>query len=227
MAIRFPNWALKYGLIPIFYRLFRIYLSFLRVDSENEKIVYDRLATKKKVIAAIWHQRLFTALAYSVKYRQFNPLVMISQSRDGDLISPIAERLGVKPVRGSSSRGGRTALLSMVEALTEHPLAGHIVDGPRGPKGIVKPGLVKIAQMSDAAIIPLFFSAKKAWIMGSWDRFLVPKPFTRVFVRWGEPVFVPKNIAEVELESIRTEVENAMKEGHAEDDLKWQWKNPL
>ena len=61
----------------------------------NEEVVYSRLAEGKKVIAAIWHQRLFSALAYSLRYREFNPLVMISQSRDGDLVSPIAERLGL------------------------------------------------------------------------------------------------------------------------------------
>jgi hypothetical protein len=194
---------------------------------ENEGPVYERLAEGKRVIAAIWHQRLFFALAYSLKYKEFNPVVMISQSRDGDLVSPIAERLGLKTVRGSSSRGGRAAFLSMVEALHAHCLAGHVVDGPRGPKGIVKPGLIKIAQISDAEIFPLFFSSKKAWITKSWDRFLVPKPFTRVAVRWGEPVFIPKDADDRALGDYRLEVERRLIEGHKTEDLKWNWAKPL
>jgi lysophospholipid acyltransferase (LPLAT)-like uncharacterized protein len=197
------------------------------VTTENEDMVYKSLDEGKRVIAAIWHQRLFSALAYSLKYREFNPLVMISQSRDGDLVAPIAERLGLKPVRGSSSRGGKAALLSMIEALNDHLLAGHVVDGPRGPKGVVKPGLIKMAQISGAAIFPLFFSSKNAWITGSWDKFLIPKPFTQVLVRWGEPVMVPKDADESRQEAVRLEVEKRLREGHQRDDLIWKWKTPL
>ena len=194
---------------------------------ENDEPVYKRLAQGKRVIAAIWHQRLFSALAYSLKYREFSPLVMISQSRDGDLVSPIAERLGLKPIRGSSSRGGRSAFNSMVEALSDHRLAGHVVDGPRGPKGIVKPGLIKMAQISNAEVFPLFFSLKKAWITNSWDKFLIPKPFTHIHVRWGEPISVPKDADDDTQEDFRLEVERVLREGHKNDDLKWNWGKPL
>jgi lysophospholipid acyltransferase (LPLAT)-like uncharacterized protein len=219
---------LRYGLPTILYGSFRAYLSSIRVIAENEAPVYKNLSDGKNVIAAIWHQRLFSALAYSVKYREFNPLVMISQSRDGDLISPVAERLGLKPVRGSSSRGGGTAFMAMIEAIEKHHLAGHVVDGPRGPKGIVKPGLVKMAQISGASVFPLFFSAKMAWITKSWDRFLIPKPFTEILVRWGDPVRIPQDTDTYGLENFRIEIEKKLIKGHARDDLRWNsWEKPL
>jgi hypothetical protein len=84
-----------------------------------------------------------------------------------------------------------------------------------------------MAQISGAAIFPLFFSSKNAWITGSWDKFLIPKPFTQVLVRWGEPVMVPKDADESRQEAVRLEVEKRLREGHQRDDLIWKWKTPL
>ena len=145
------------------------------VGPEIEKNI---LKKKQVPIYASWHQRFFPGITlFAVR----KPIaIMISQSRDGELISGIVNRLGWRPVRGSSSRGGRDALREIKTLVHKGYKVGHIVDGPRGPLGIVKPGLLLIAQISGAPIIPTITSAERKWVFNSWDRFVIPKPFSRV-----------------------------------------------
>ena len=89
---------------------------------------------------------------------------------------------------GSSSRNGREALKQMIANLKESKLAAHIVDGPRGPSGKVKSGVIRLAHATDAVIVPFSVSAEKAWYFNSWDKFLLPKPFSKVFLRFGEMI---------------------------------------
>jgi lysophospholipid acyltransferase (LPLAT)-like uncharacterized protein len=213
--------------VPVCYIFLRTYLPLLRLKVIGEEAAYDQLNEYGRVIVPVWHQRLFPALAYTSKIREFRPIVMISQSRDGEFIAGIAQRLGLVPVRGSSSRGGTEALKTIVRKLEEHPAVVHIVDGPRGPKGKVKPGLIRMAQLSGAVILPLIVSADKAWIAGSWDRFLIPKPFSRVTARWGEPFSVPREMAPEELDGFRIEIEERLIRAHAKADLRSGWKTPL
>ena len=182
MGIWQARHLLIYRLIPVFYYFLRFYLSLLRVRVVGEEIVLGCLADYGRLIVAVWHQRFLPALAYVTKFRNFEPIVMISQSRDGELAARLAERLGLVPVRGSSKRGGTTALAAILKALKENPAVIHIVDGPAGPKGIVKPGLISMAQISGAAILPVIVSVDRAWILRSWDQFLVPKPFSKVTI---------------------------------------------
>ena len=226
MAVRFSDNILKHGFLPCAYYFLRFYLSLLRVRVVGEEAAIEYLVKGGRIIVALWHQRFLGALAYVTKFRSLNPCVMISQSRDGDLIAPIARRLGLEPVRGSGSKAGKEALSTILKALEERP-AVHIVDGPRGPKGEVKPGLIRMAQMSGAAVFPIFVSADKAWLARSWDRFLVPKPFSRVTIRWGLPFFVPKTKSMKSFEGFRKEIEKRLAEGYAADDLGYGWKKPL
>ncbi len=103
----------------------------------------------------------------------------------------------------------------------------HIVDGPKGPKGVVKPGLIMMAQISRALILPVIVSAEKAWVMGSWDQFLVPKPFSTVTIKWGQPFVVPRRLKKDQFETLRMDIEKRLVEAHAEADLDSGWKQPL
>jgi len=219
--------ALAHGLMPFAYYSLRIYLSTLRLKVVDEGEALKYLQPGGKGIAAVWHQRFLPVLLYSTKFRELKPCVMISQSRDGDMIAPVAERLGLHPVRGSGSRGGRTAMMAMVAALSENRAAAHIVDGPRGPKGVVKAGIVRLAQLSGAAIFPVYISTQKAWVTNSWDRSIIPKPFSRSLVRWGRPILVPREMDSDTFEGVRLDLERKLIEGHAQDDLNWGWKTPL
>jgi lysophospholipid acyltransferase (LPLAT)-like uncharacterized protein len=218
---------LKYRLVPLCYYLLRLYLSFLRVRVVGEEAAHKHFTRYGRVIAAVFHQRFLPALAYVSKFRNFKPIVMISQSSDGELIASLVSRLGLVPVRGSSTRGGRDALMAILRALKKNPGVIHIVDGPTGPKGVVKPGLMAMAQVTGAPIFPVIISAEKAWVAKSWDRFLIPKPFSTVTIRWGDPFPVPRGTRPEQLEEFRKQVENLLLEAHAEADLKSGWPQPL
>jgi lysophospholipid acyltransferase (LPLAT)-like uncharacterized protein len=211
----------------LFYYFLRFYLFLLRIRVSGEEIALGCLTDYGRLIVAIWHQRFLPALAYVTKFRRFDPIIMISQSRDGELAARLADRLGLVPVRGSSSKGGTTALRAITEALKKYPAVIHIVDGPTGPRQVVKPGLITMAQVSGAVIIPIIVSAKKAWILGSWDHFLVPKPFSEVTIEWGQPFFVPRDLDPARFEDFRREIEKSLSEGYAEADLSLGWKQPL
>lgn len=213
--------------VPAAYGVTRFYLSLMRIRVEREHVVLNHLQEGGKAIVAIWHQRFFGAIGYAKKFSSLAPSAIISKSRDGELISQIAMRLGIRPVRGSSSRGGKEALAAMVADLSLHPAAIHAVDGPKGPKGIVKAGVIRMAQLSQAAIFPVYVSLERAWVTRSWDRFLIPKPLSRILIRWDDPIFIPDTLGSESFEAARLYVENRLIRGHAVDDLKWGWGKPL
>jgi lysophospholipid acyltransferase (LPLAT)-like uncharacterized protein len=227
LGLRLSLYFFIYRLIPLGYYVLRFYLSLLRVRVTGEEIALGCFTEYGRLIIAVWHQRFLPALAYVTKFKNFKPIVMVSQSRDGELVARIADRLGLVAVRGSSSKGGTSALVKILKALKENPAVIHTVDGPTGPKGIVKPGLISMAQMSGAVIVPVIISAKKAWITRSWDRFLIPKPFSEVTIAWGQPLVVPRDLDPGRHEELRTEIERRLSEGYAEADLSLGWKHPL
>jgi len=174
------------------YRFIRFYSSTLRIKVENEKEWMDYLYKGGRVLLCTWHQHFFSAIRHFQNYRDYKPSLMISKSNDGELIAGVAERSGWHTVRGSSSKGGKEALRKMVDRLRQYGLAGHIVDGPRGPAGQVKAGVIQMAHAADAVIIPFYASADRAWYFNSWDNFFIPKPFARVNISFGAMIkFTP------------------------------------
>ncbi|MCL7973639.1 MAG: lysophospholipid acyltransferase family protein [marine benthic group bacterium] len=143
-------------------------------------------------IYALWHQHL---LMLMLRHRDEEIAVMISRSRDGDLASPIVERLGFEVVRGSSSRGGSQALDEMVRAADEGHALALTVDGPRGPARRSKPGAVLIASRAGVPLVPVVAIPASARCLDSWDRFLVPYPRSRVYLAYGEPIPIPTSLA--------------------------------
>ena len=213
--------------IPLAYYLIRFYLSLVRIRVVNEDTLLNHLKNGGKAIGAFWHQRFFGAIGYAKKFSTLAPSVIISQSRDGEMIARVAIRLGFRPVRGSSSHGGMQALAAIIKDLALNPIAVHAVDGPQGPKGVVKAGLIRMAQLSRAAIFPVYISVDRAWITRSWDRFLIPKPFSRILIRWEDPIFVPEDMDSATFEAIRLDLESKMVQGYAQDDRNWGWERPL
>jgi lysophospholipid acyltransferase (LPLAT)-like uncharacterized protein len=221
------SFAIKYGLIPVASAILRLYFRLIRVRSVGEQELRNRLRQGGKVIAAIWHQRILTVLEYAGRFGEYAPAVMISQSRDGEMIADVYRRLNFRPVRGSSSRGGRKALAAMVVDLAEHPFAVHVVDGPRGPRGVVKAGLISMAQLSGVPIVPVAISVNRAWVLNSWDRFLIPKPFSKVFVHWGTPITIPASLDTAAFETLRREVEVKLRAMQDDADRQCGWKESL
>jgi lysophospholipid acyltransferase (LPLAT)-like uncharacterized protein len=175
---------------PVFlaavYLAVRLYLCTLRLKVVNEQSWIRHLTAGGRVLLCTWHQQFFAAIGHFRHYRRFQPAIMISRSRDGGIVASVAKRVGWVVVRGSSSSGGRAALTQLIARLDRQPLAAHILDGPKGPAGTVKPGVIRLAQAGRAATVPFTVRADRAWYFNSWDRFMLPKPFARVELRFGE-----------------------------------------
>lgn len=183
---------------------------------ENEQKALDR---HQSLIYASWHQRFFPGITL---FSSRKPIaIMISQSRDGEMIARAVDLLGWHPVRGSSTRGGAAALRQLKALARREYKIGHIVDGPTGPFGRVKPGLLRIAQAAGKPIVPTIVSAQKKWIFNSWDRFMVPKPFSRILIRFGDAIDVPPQLDPSAFEERRTFIEQRMKHLYQDTDLIW------
>jgi lysophospholipid acyltransferase (LPLAT)-like uncharacterized protein len=187
----------------LLYRVVRIYCATFRLTIVNEEMMLSHLARGGRVLLCVWHQQFFPLIRHYKAYEKYHPSLMISKSRDGEIIANIAERSGWRAVRGSSSRDGSIALKEMTQNVKQYGFGGHILDGPRGPAGKVKPGIITLAQATGAAIVPVFIKAEKAWYFNSWDRFMVPKPFSRVIMNFGEMISLPPLQTENDFENQR------------------------
>lgn|SRR5574341_227115 len=173
------------------------------LGQENVEKVWQQ---NHRVIYAFWHGRLL-ALAYT--HRRQGIGILISQHRDGEFIARIVQRLGMAPVRGSSTKGGAKGVLEMVRTGQKHDLA-ITPDGPRGPRYKVQPGTAYLASRSGSALVPMISSAKSAWILKSWDSFMIPKPFTRVVVLIGEPLWVDSEANQESLQQAGLKLEEEL-----------------
>jgi lysophospholipid acyltransferase (LPLAT)-like uncharacterized protein len=183
----------------------------LRTRVEGEDRLRELVASGRRVILVSWHGRLLTGF---VRFSRYRPAIMISHSRDGARIAWIAKRFGFRPVRGSSSRGGVRALLALTRELAAGGVAIHIVDGPRGPAGEIKPGLIPLAARSGALIVPVYATARWRVEARSWDRMQVPLPWSRVDCRVDDPIEVPARLSESEADALRADLEKRMSEGY-------------
>jgi hypothetical protein len=172
----------------LLYHFIRAYSSTFRLRIENEKPWLEYLRKDGRVLLCCWHQQFFAAIRHFKTYAPLHPALMISQSRDGDIIAAIAEKSGWRAVRGSSSRDGGRALKEMIEHLKSAGLAAHVVDGPRGPAGMIKAGAVSLARSTGAVVVPFYVTSDRAWYFNSWDRFMLPKPFARVTLCFGDMI---------------------------------------
>lgn len=157
-----------------------------------------------RVIYAFWHGRLLLLIYL---YRDLDIGVMISDSKDGELVARITNYFGFLTPRGSSTRGGARGLIELKKEIENGHSAAFAVDGPQGPRYKVKEGIIFLASRLGYPIIPLTTSAAPALSVNSWDRFMVPLPFSRGAVLTGNPVFVAKGD---DFQKKTTELENEM-----------------
>ena len=181
-----------------------------RLKVENEKPWRDHLENDGRVIFCSWHQQFFSFVHHFREYRDYHPGLMISQSKDGALIAGVAHHMGWQTIRGSSSRGGLEAMRGMIQHIHDHHLGAHILDGPRGPVGVVKKGIIHMAQETDAVIVPVTVDAQSIWQFQSWDRFFIPKPFSRVCINFGDVFVLPPHDTPESFESQRMRLEGIM-----------------
>jgi lysophospholipid acyltransferase (LPLAT)-like uncharacterized protein len=168
----------------------------------------DPFSREGPLVAATWHRGLLIA-AYCMRNRGI--VVPVSQSRDGDLASAVLRHLGfAASARGSSSRGATSLLRGLIRQARAGQPVGFLPDGPRGPAGIAKPGVIALARTSGAPLVPVGLSASPSKQFGSWDRAILPLPFARVRCSYGEPMRVPKKVSREALEGLRSELGAAL-----------------
>ena len=158
-------------------------------------------------IFCFWHQCVLPCTFY---YRRTHATIIVSQSFDGELITRILELFGFHTTRGSSSRGAREGLLGLKQVIESGHPAIFTADGPRGPIYRTKMGPITLAHITGARIGAFHLEPKRAWIMNSWDRFLVPKPFTCIVVSWARWTTVPADLSEDQFEQKREELNAAI-----------------
>jgi lysophospholipid acyltransferase (LPLAT)-like uncharacterized protein len=167
-------------------------------------------ARRSPIIYAIWHGRILIAPALYGKRRRVH--VMASRHRDGELVARFVRGFGFEAARGSTTRGGSEALRRLARLLRNGAEVAVVPDGPRGPSEVAQPGVIALARLTGAPVIPVTTSASRAWRLRSWDAFLIPKPFARVAVCFGTPIFVPPGADRLEQEALRKELEESLRE---------------
>ena len=182
-------------------------MATVRFEVENEENVTRFTDQGTPVIFSLWHGRLLPLTYY---HRNRRITAIISRSEDGEYIARVVEGWGYHTTRGSTSRGGSSALRGLVKAARKGHSLAITPDGPRGPRQQLQPGVITVAQMTGLPIIPLAGGCTRAWWPGSWDRFLVPKPFSRVTVLYGEPRFVARDATPDEQATHARELEAEM-----------------
>ena len=164
-------------------------------------------AREKPMVWAFWHQCLVIA---THRFRDRDIAVLTSLSFDGEIISRIIEKFGYQPVRGSSRRGGLGAILGARREIENGRAVAFTVDGPLGPPYEAKLGPVMLAKMSGVPIIAFHITPQRAWALRTWDRMLLPKPFSRVVVRFSTALWVSNEADDAEMERCRLELQRAL-----------------
>lgn len=199
--------------IVFIYYFIRLYSLTFRLRIVNEERWQNMLKQGRPILLCAWYQQFFSAIRHFKTYSKFNPGMMISQSRDGELIAGVANRSGWLTRRGSSSRGGKKAMDEMIDHLLTNRLGAHILDGPRGPIGKVKAGVIKMVLEADALVVPFYVQAEKAWFFNSWDRFMLPKPFSKVTLIFGDEINLVPDGTSTDFEAQRKLLETTMLPG--------------
>ena len=172
-------------------------------------------------IYTFWHDHVFLATYF---WRRRGIVVMTSQSFDGEYIARFIQRFGYGAARGSSTRGATGAVVEMVRLMRSGSPTAFTIDGPKGPKHVAKMGAVLLAKKTGNPMLPFTVTAEKFWeVKKSWDRFQVPKLFTRARVDIAPPIFVPADAHEKLLEAKRGELQSALDEINRRG-VEWQKK---
>jgi lysophospholipid acyltransferase (LPLAT)-like uncharacterized protein len=191
-------------------------VSLHRATLKVERLHFDHyLGLKARgvpVLFALWHGRMFLSIQ---AHRGEGIVTMASQSKDGELIARWLESNGYVVVRGSTTRGGGEALRRMVRNVRSGRNAALTVDGPKGPPRIVQPGVVQLARLTGAWILPITSSASRLRFLASWDRYLLPLPFSRGFVAYGDPFPIPREMSD---EAASASIASALDSATAEAD---------
>jgi len=198
---------------PWLIRLLGVLCRYKVVGGER---LYKSLEDGRSAIIALWHGRMLLPVYH---FRNQNISSLVSLHRDGELITRVTTKLGYVIRRGSPREGGREGFLAMSRDLKSGRTVSIFPDGPTGPRHKLRDGVLHLARISGAPIFPISFSVSSYWRVGSWDRFMIMKPFSRGVIYIGEPVVVPRRIAsDGELAEHRRKIRQALIDAELEAD---------
>jgi lysophospholipid acyltransferase (LPLAT)-like uncharacterized protein len=207
--LKLQGWPARIG-IAIGFRLLQLWARTLRFEIDDRANVIGTPA-EPRYIGALWHNRLLLLPHVIQRFLpQRHGAALISASRDGALLADLVQRFGFDVVRGSSSRKGVAAMLQLADVMANGRDAVITPDGPRGPAYEIGGGIVFLAQKSGAAVVPINMEYSSYWRLKSWDRFILPHPFSHVRVIFGVPHSVRPTANDEEFESERVRLQDAM-----------------
>jgi len=197
----------KRRLLPYFtYAAARLLTMTLRWNVRG----YDEVSSLSEgLIFCSWHGRSFIPAQF---FRGKGIWAMFSLSRDGQMQSRLFGMLGFRAIHGSTGRGGDRAAIEAIRLLRKGERLAITPDGPRGPNREVQGGVLLMAKKSGAALVPMGATANRAWTMKAWDQYLIPKPFARVTLRFGNPIHIAANASDADVEHARRALADAMTE---------------
>ena len=200
---KLPDWI--FVILAGFLRFMRF--CFYRVEVvDPEGLIYK----SERMVAITWHNRLLFFPAVFPKEVRKRTVAVVSASRDGQYIADLIKCFGLRSARGSSSKGGMNAQLEASRALADGNHVSFTPDGPRGPRYTMSKGPIHLASIHHTCVVPVTVNASRYWECKSWDRFQIPKPFSKLSVVIGEPIHVPEKLDAETLEKYRKMAEDAL-----------------
>ena len=198
------NYVLPYLLFGVVY----LWCMTLRSKNLNEKEERHFKSLTGPYILTLWHGRIFYLFYYLRRHPDY--FLLISPSEDGDLLASLARLMGYSVIRGSSYKKAVPAARSLIKVLRRNQRIIIIADGSRGPRCVAQSGSLQLAGITGAPVFPMTFGSKNKLVLNSWDKFIIPMPFTRCIVNFGSPITVARKSFEQDIEDKRLELENAL-----------------
>ncbi len=178
----------------------------------------DTLNSRGNAIWVFWHNRIFgMARGLRGPYRRKKGVVLTSASKDGEILARVVASYGLRAARGSTSKRGSRALRELTKWIDDGYNVVVTPDGPRGPRYVLAPGVIFLAQKSGLPIVPVHLNYERYWTLKSWDRFMVPKPFSRVHIAVAPPERIPAILTSDEFEAQRLRIEKLLNDGREDN----------
>jgi lysophospholipid acyltransferase (LPLAT)-like uncharacterized protein len=202
------KYAIMLNLLPPVVYLFLLLLrATVRIEHVNREAIEPLLRGEEGFIACFWHGRL---LAMPFAYKGCRIKVLISRHQDGEFIARIVGYFGIKAVRGSSRRGAMSSARQILKELDQGTGIAITPDGPKGPRHHIKQGIIEMARITQRPIVPVTYSASRKMVFSTWDRFVLPYPFSKVLFLWGNPVYVSHDLKGDAIEAARKGLQNTL-----------------
>jgi hypothetical protein len=171
--------------------------------------ILEAFERNERIVIAFWHGQL-AMMQKPYRGRGAGICIQVSRHSDGEIITRAVRPFGVRTARGSATRGGVASVRDMLDAFREGYDLAMAIDGPRGPFHQAKPGAIRIAQATGARLFPVAAAPRHGWRFRSWDRFIVPRPFTRVHYTAGRAIALSRDTDDAAIEAARADLEREL-----------------